>query len=443
MPRPKKSKTNDMFVAENGMDDFAQDYTIETLSCITTMPIIGSGAPLRFLIKSIKGEYIDPNHLVMNLKFKIWKKGAGGVKTKMPDGEKITPYCGFLYTMFKDVMVDFNGVNIYTTHQQYQHLAYLGILLNAPHSMKNTVMEAALWKQDQAGAFDLIDPALSTLNPGAYWRMTFIKESTEFEMKGPLLIDCLKVSKPILDGVDIGLSFYPHDPNLCLTYHKTGAVAVPDYVIEIVGANLEVGRIRPKQSTVPKAIYPYVHREMLHMIHDKNLSYFGPTTVASGILPKRVIVGLVSETAYSGTLTKNRLKFRNFKVDNVVIRVNSADKPIGGGYKMEYNNQIYSQPYYGLFKELGQGFGGVQVGPIDFKDYDSGYALYAFDTSPGHDASSMGKMGTGNCELMIHFSKATTDNVVVLVMLEYDRKYTMLGMDSGNVRQFKFENVLP
>ncbi len=343
-------------------------------------------------------------------------------------------------------MVDFNGINVYTTHQQYQHLAYLGILLNAPHSMKNTVLQTALWREDKAGAFDLVDPNIAALNPGAHWRAHRVAKSREFEMKGPLMIDCLKVSKPILDGVDIGLSFYPHDSSSCLKYHKTGApAALPDYVVEIVDANLEVGRIRPKQSTVSRAIYPYVHREMLHMIHDKNLSYFGPTTIANGALPKRVIVALVSETAYGGKLTHNRLKFRNFKVDNVVVRVNSADKPMGGGYKMDYAKEIYAQPYYGLFKELGQGLGDVQAGPIDFLDYDSGYTIYAFDTSPGHDASAIpyGKMGTGNCELMIHFSKAASVNVVVLIMLEYERKFTMHALESGNVRQIKFENIVP
>ena len=342
-------------------------------------------------------------------------------------------------------MVDFNGVTVYTTHQQYQHLAYLGILLNAPHSMKNTLLEMALWKQDMAGGFDLVDPANPGLNRAAYWRAHRVAKSREFEMKGPLLIDCLKVSKPILDGVDIGLSFHPHDPNSCLNYHKTAVVGtLPDYVIEIVDANLEVGRIRPKQSNVSRAIYPYVHREMLHMIHDKNLSYFGPATIANGVLPKRVVIALVSETAYSGNITKNRLKFKNFKVDNVVVRVNSADKPMGGGYKMDYAKQVYGQPYYGLFKELGQGLGDVQVGPISFQDYDSGYAIYAFDTSPGHDASLVpyGKMGTGNCELMIHFSKPANDNVVVLAMLEYERKFTLHALESGNVRQVKFENVI-
>ena len=94
-------------------------------------------------------------------------------------------------------MVDFNGVMVYTSHQQYQHLAYLGILLNAPHSMKNMVLETALWKQDNARGFDLVDPANQGLNPGAYWRAHRVAKSRESEMKGPLMIDCLKVKNQI------------------------------------------------------------------------------------------------------------------------------------------------------------------------------------------------------------------------------------------------------
>ena len=69
--------------------------------------------------------------------------------------------------------------------------------------MKEIVLEMALWKPDNARGFDLVHPANPRLNPGAYWRAHRVAKSIEFEMKGPLLIDCLKVGKPILDGVDI------------------------------------------------------------------------------------------------------------------------------------------------------------------------------------------------------------------------------------------------
>ena len=110
---------------------------------------------------------------------------------------------------------------------------------------------------------------------------------------------------------------------------------------------------------------------------------------------------------------------------------------------MDYEKNSHIQAYCGLFKELGQDRGDVQIGPIDYSAYDSGYNIFAFDTSPGHNSSAVpyGKMETGNCELMIHFAKNATKNIVVLVMLEYERKFTLYEMDSGNVRHQLFENV--
>ena len=195
--------------------------------------------------------------------------------------------------------------------------------------------------------------------------------------------------------------------------------------------------------TIPKSVYPYIHRDLLHMIHEKTLSYFGPVTIASGVLPKRVIVGLLTETAYNGNYKHNRLRFMPYNVDNVVVRVNSVDKPCRGGYMMNYENNTYMDAYYGLFKELGQTTGDCELGPIAYEGYDAGYTLYAFDTSPERTASSMGygKIGSGSCELMIHFKETPLpDNIVVLIMMEFERKFVLQKIENGNVRQYRFES---
>ncbi len=68
---------------------------------MTKLPLRGSDAPFKFLIKSIKGEFIDPNNIVLYLKFKILRKGAGGELKKLEETENVAPYSGFFYTMFK------------------------------------------------------------------------------------------------------------------------------------------------------------------------------------------------------------------------------------------------------------------------------------------------------------------------------------------------------
>jgi len=336
---------------------------------------------------------------------------------------------------------------VYSTQNQYQHLTYLSLLLHAPHSLKNDALSSVFYSVDKAGAFNIVSLANPHLNPAAFKRANFIDKTQTFELKGQVLIDCLRVSRPILDGVDIGLNFYIHDPKSFLIANWEAATeAAPDYTVEIEEARLEVGRIRPKQPTIPRAIYPYIHRDMLHMIHEKSLSFFGPATIASGILPKRVTVGLISETAYNGSYKENRLNFNDFNADNVVVRVNSVDKPVRGGYVMDYKNQLYMDAYYGLFKEMGQNMGECQIGPIDFSDFDAGFTLYVFDTSPGHTASNIeySKSGTGNCELMIHFKQTPlTDNVVVMVMMEFERKFILHKLEPGNVRQYQFQSNVP
>ncbi len=282
------------------------------------------------------------------------------------------------------------------------------------------------------------------LNPGSFSRANRIDTSKTCELKGQVLVDCLKVSKPLLDGIDIGLNFYVHDAKACLLANWPAATATkPEYVIEIEDAKLEVGRIHAKQLVIPQCVYPYVHRELLHMLHEKTLSYFGPVTVASGILPKRIIVGLITETAYNGEYKENRLNFIPHNVDNVVVRVNSVDKPYRGGYVMNYDENIYMDAYYGLFKELGQTTGDCQFGPVTYNEFDAGYTLYAFDTSPDHTASSIqyGRAGSGACELMIHFKETPLrSNIVVLVMMEFERKFTLQKLEQGNMRQYQFES---
>ena len=317
-------------------------------------------------------------------------------------------------------------------------------MLHAPHSLKNTLLSSALWDPDKPGAFNLVNMAVAAINPGSFSRANRINKSETCELKGQVLVDCLKVSKPLLDGVDIGLNFYVHEAKACLVADwPATAASKPEYIIEIEDAKLEVGRIHAKQSAVQQCIYPYVHRDLLHMLHEKTLSYFGPVTVASGILPKRIIVGLITETAYNGNYKENRLNFIPHNVDNVVVRVNSVDKPCRGGYVMNYKENMYMDAYYGLYKELGQTSGECQCGPVTFEEFDAGYTIYAFDTSPDRTASSIeyGRAGSGTCELMIHFKETPlSSNIVILVMMEFERKFTLRRLEQGNLRQYQFES---
>ncbi len=49
--------------------------------------------------------------------------------------------------------------------------------------------------------------------------------------------------------------------------------------------------------------------------------------VSSGILPKRIIFGMVEATAAQGSNTKNPFNFKNFVLSKISVRVDNHDVP--------------------------------------------------------------------------------------------------------------------
>ena len=86
--------------------------------------------------------------------------------------------------------------------------------------------------------------------------------------------------------------------------------AAPIYQVEIISAELSVGRIQPKQPNIPLAVYPYTKVRTQRHIFPRGLNEFGPVTIASGILPERAWVVMITEQAFTGSVRNHRLNFR-------------------------------------------------------------------------------------------------------------------------------------
>ena len=135
-------------------------------------------------------------------------------------------------------------------------------------------------------------------------------------MLGRVLSDVFETSKALVDGVSLLLRFYPESYNKCLIAYQdppaAGAdpPALPVYQIEIMAAELSVGRIQPKQPSVPTAIYPYTKMKTQRHIFPRGLNEFGPVTIASGVLPERAWVVMITEDSFTGNVTDHRLNFQ-------------------------------------------------------------------------------------------------------------------------------------
>ncbi len=142
------------------------------------------------------------------VKVKIRKIGANAVRANLAAADEAAPYCGFLYTMWKDVQVDLNHKAHSATHGFYDIVTYLKILYQMSNDVKNRHMMNSMWARDVQGGHSVVAND-AVVNPGQYYRIQRAAASRTMELSGKLLVDCLNVARPIPDNVSINITYYP------------------------------------------------------------------------------------------------------------------------------------------------------------------------------------------------------------------------------------------
>ena len=145
--------------------------------------------------------------------------------------------------------------------------------------------------------------------------------------------------------------------------------------------------------------------------------------ITVGQLPKRIVLGFISNAAYDGDYTENPFNYQNLNVQRLALFVNGKSYP-STAYTPRFggNNAEYSREYNDLLKVLGvDGDEGID---ITRDDYPNGYCLYAFDLSPNKSSSGRGPLTlkkTGNTRLEFQLGTSTGQTTYVcMVFAEYD-----------------------
>lgn len=139
-----------------------------------------------------------------------------------------------------------------------------------------------------------------------------------------------------------------------------------------------------------------------------------------GVLPKRVVIGLVNSEAFHGSYARNAFNFHHYKVTQVALSVNGdARKPIQVQYDNHGEGQ-YIRGYDTLFSGMDKMY--ADAGNlISREDYGKGYALYAVDLTPDLSSSEhFNPVQTGNVRLSIQFAQALPHTVTCLVYAEFE-----------------------
>lgn len=394
------------------------------------------GGPIEYLIKANSGTYLDLQHTVLYLKLRILKENGNTINSVAADHADynktlVAPVNYFAATQFKNVEIYINAKPVNHADNMYAYRALFETLLTFSDEAKQGQLRSGLFYKDSGDDLDWFETEVtdedSTENPGLTSRYSITKHSQTFETFCRIHSEMFIQAKMLPGDNEVRIKLHRTDTAFSLFAKSSGQ----KYMVSIDSAILMVRHCE---------IAPHVRESHLKTLQTRNMKYdvkriemkffskapgrsdLSEPNLVSGILPRRIVMGLVDSQAFNGSLTHNPFNFKNFDVSTVTLRKNGTPMPYES-IELDYENKCSAQGYLSLIAATGKLYDdqGFAITP---EQYPNGYALYGFDLS-----SDWGACGTfdlveeGKLSLEVKMKNASTKSITMIVYLEYDSVY--------------------
>ena len=379
---------------------------------------VSDNSPIEFNIKS-NDEYIDLGRTFLHVKAKIVKKD----KSELPDNCKAGPINLWLHSLFSQIDIKLNGKLITPSVNTYPYKAYLETLLSYGSDAKESQLTSELWFVDEE-PFNQIDPYDDALeNVGFKDRANFTSKSKSVELMGRLHCDIFQQDRYLLNGVEMNIKLI-RSPEI---FHLMADGTAYTTVIEEASLYVRKVKLNPsipnRHNTMlsqgKNAKYPVRRGVVTTFTIPKDHMSINKDNVIMGQLPRRLVVGLVSNKAFNGSVDTNPFEFKHFNLNYFALYLNGDQYP-AKPLTPNYAKDEYLRAYMTLFEGTGilndnRGHG------IERSNYKNGFALYAFDLTPDMaEGSHVDPIKHGSVRMELHFNSTLAETVNVIVYAEYD-----------------------
>jgi len=415
---------------------------------------ISSSGLLQFTISGTSNDYINLQNSYLQIKGYIANsKGEAISKTDDVAFENLSIQCLWSQvdiSLQQKVISSRVGTN-------YAYKSYLDVLLNNSLDQMENQLTSQLFYKDSAGLMDG-----GNGNVGYRLRKRFTANGEEIQLEGPLYLDICQQERPILNGVEINLKFWPNKPS----FYMSSIRLEKGYYFKITDANLNICMVEVSPAILvghgaalkqSPALYPFHQSDFKAFSIPKGQYVHSIDNIFQGDIPSDLTVGLVSSQAFIGSYNKNPFNFHNYDCTYCGFFINGNSTPSQPFEPLYSNNaaakrrnrratpitpkkpkpdtssegearpqivhksEAYMNAYLSLF---GQKYGSTTDIPISRVEYPHGFCLYKFQVSEnikGEETDFISIPHRGHTRLTLKFKEALPESVTVIVYAHFPR----------------------
>lgn len=406
------------------------DAGVEQTEWIDVRPVgsTSHGGVIEFNLSAATTCYIDLLRTRLFLRARILHDDGTQLKAK----EKVGFVNLALQSLWNQVDISVQQQVISpTVSTNYAYKAYIDVLLKNGVSKSLPGLQSQLFAADTAGFMN--DPdALSGGNFGLYERAKALENSAFVDLEGPIYMDICQQDRFLINGVQVAIKLWPNRDSFCLMSAENGQkykIHIEDTILRCCYLKINPGVLLGHSEALQKhpALYPFKKSDIKCFGIPAGQFHLNIDDVFQGEIPERLVVGLVSSKAYSGSYSLNPFNFEHFHCNFAAFYVDGKSVPSA---PLEPN--FSTGNYVTAFLSLVGGKKKDQDNPsfqLSRNDYLKGYCLYMFDINPSYEEeNNLPLLRKGHSRLQLKFEKALPESVTCIC---YGRFPAILSIDSS------------
>jgi|SaaInl33SG_5_DNA_1037386.scaffolds.fasta_scaffold00699_3 hypothetical protein len=397
------------------------NVSMEKGEFVTYRPLssLDSGGPLEFIINGIPDTYLDLGRSKLYLKVKIIQ--ADG--TVLDETDHVAPVNLLLHSLFSQVDVKLKDTIVSSSLSTYAYKAYLETLLAYGSDSKRThkIMEG--YYEDGHKGMDKSKGGATPVNSGYDARAALVAESKSFELMGRVHSDIFHQDRLLLPGVDVSLKLIRSSPIFHLMHHASGYRVVIEeacFIVRKVKVNPTIALQHAQVLQSGQFLkYPMRRGVVTTAVIGQGVTSFYKDNLISGQLPRRVVLGLVTNKAFNGDPTRNPYNFTPMGLNYLTLSNGSQTFPTQP-LTPDFAGGVYLQAYEALYSGLGYTNEDRSFG-ITPQAFAEGFTLYAFDlTADMCEGAHLDPIRYGDLKVEAHFSAGLAEPANLVIYAEYD-----------------------
>jgi len=373
--------------------------------------------PYHFKIHSSQN-YIDLSKCYLFTELRIRKENENGYLVNLSPTDNVAPIQLIGQTFINNMKIGINGREIFNSNSLYAYKTYLSYELSYSQGAKSSHLNAA-------GYYFGSDVNLES-GVGYESRKRLFSNSSTAQFIAKLDADIFNQPLYLINQCEIDIEILPNEAKFVLVAPPVlGIPQTTRYYFEVLNCKLYIKKmdlmdglaldIARKLDTKP-ARYA-IRKTMMKPLFISMGRYEFNANLFMDQIPRRITLGLVSNSDYVGNLGRSPFNFQNFNVREITIIANGRSYP-QTLYDLDYENGKYVRAFNDMNDAIGLATSSESNG-ITYQQYGTTHCIYIFNlTNSGDDQGGLFDLiKNGTTAVNIKFSQPVPEGGIMLVAM--------------------------